>query len=76
MSRFDKFEKRRIVVNVGEEYEVEIVGIGSKGDGIAKIEGLTVIIPDTEQNQKYRIKINRVLETYAFGEVIEWKMKK
>jgi len=59
-----------IPVEQDEEYEVKIEYMGSKQDGIAKIEGYTIFVPGTEVGDKVRIKIVRVLPQYAFAEVV------
>lgn len=58
-------------VTEGEEREVKIDATGSKGDGIAKIDGYTVFVPDTNFGDRVKIRIKRVLPQYAFSEVIE-----
>jgi predicted RNA-binding protein with TRAM domain len=57
-------------VEVGKEYEVEIQEISRRGDGIARIEGLVVFIPNTKQGDKLRIKITNVSRRFAEAEVI------
>jgi len=58
-------------INEGEEYEVEIEDLGKEGDGITKIEGKVVFVPDTEVGERVLIKITKNLKTLAFGEVID-----
>lgn len=58
-------------IRIGEEYKLEIISIGSKGDGIAKINGLSVIIKgNIEVGQVYNVKITSTHEKFAFAEVI------
>ena len=59
-----------IPVEQDEEYDVEISFMGEKKDGIAKIEGYTIFVPNTQVGDKVRIKIVRVLPQYAFAEVV------
>lgn len=58
------------MVEVNDEFDVEIISTGKKGDGVAKIDGLAIIIPDTKPGDNVKIKINAVRERFAFGEVI------
>jgi len=58
-------------VEAEEEYNLEIEGVGSKGDGIAKINGYTIFIPKTSVGDKVKVKITKVLPKFAFAEVIE-----
>lgn len=60
-----------IPVKEGEEYEVKIEAKGSKGDGIAKIEGYVIFIPNTKIGDEVKVRINRALRGYAFAEVVD-----
>ncbi|MCB9358647.1 TRAM domain-containing protein [Candidatus Woesearchaeota archaeon] len=57
-------------VNVGDELDVQIEAVGEKGDGIAKKEGFVIFVPNTQQGQTVRVKVNKVLRKVAFGEVV------
>lgn len=56
-------------------YEVEIIDNGFKGEGIAKIDGFTVFVPNTIKGEKVKIKILKVLSSHAFSKVMEIKEK-
>ncbi|MCC7552975.1 MAG: TRAM domain-containing protein [Methanobacteriaceae archaeon] len=58
-------------VEVGNEYDVKIEDKGKTGDGIARIEGFVVFIPEVEVGQEVKIKINAARRKFAFGEVVE-----
>ena len=60
----------RIPVSEGDEIEVKIQSVGAKGDGLARIDGFVVFIPDTKVNDHVRVKIKRVSEKAAWAEVI------
>ncbi len=69
----DNTENRRfgpIPVKEGQEYDVEIEGIGEKGDGIAKVNGYVIVIPNVKKGDKVRVKVNAVRGKVSFGEVI------
>lgn len=57
-------------VAVGETLEVEIEDIGSKGDGVARIGGYVIFVPNTTLNERVSIEIEEARENMAFGEVI------
>ncbi|MHC1580042.1 MAG: TRAM domain-containing protein [Candidatus Alkanophagales archaeon] len=59
-----------VPVSVGETYEVRIESIGREGDGIARIEGFVVFVPNTRVGDRVRIRITKVSRRVAFGEVI------
>ena len=54
-----------IPVAVGEEYDVEIESLGSRGDGIARIEGFVIFVRGTKVGDKLRVKIDSVSRRFA-----------
>lgn len=60
----------QIPVKEGDEYDVEIEGIGEKGDGIAKVQGYVIIVPNVSKGDKVKVRINAVRGKVSFGEVI------
>jgi predicted RNA-binding protein with TRAM domain len=58
-------------VEVDKEYEAEIEDISRRGDGVAKIEGFVVFVPDTEQGEQVKFKITRVGNRFAIGELVQ-----
>ena len=55
-------------VNAGEEYDVEIGEVGTRGDGIARVKNFVVFIADTKKGEKVHIKIKEVRDRFAIGE--------
>ena len=70
---YSTYNKRRFQgdkpVNEGDIYDLEIEGIGTKGDGIGKIKGFVVIVPGVKVGEKVKVKITAVRGKVAFGEV-------
>lgn len=58
-------------VSVGETYEVSINAVGGKGDGIAKIKGFVLFVPNVKKGDYVKIKIVKVLQNVGFAEVVE-----
>lgn len=58
-------------VEKNKEYIVEIIDNGYNGEGIAKIEGFTIFIPNAIKGEKIKILIVKVLSSHAFGKIIE-----
>jgi len=58
-------------IKKNQEYVIEIVDNGFQGEGIAKINGMTVFIPNCIKGEKVKIKILKVTSSHAFGKVIE-----
>ena len=59
------------MIEKNKEYIVEIIDNGYKGEGIAKIDDFTIFIPNAIKGEKIKIKIIKVLTSYAFGKIIE-----
>ena len=54
-----------------EEYIVNIIDNGFHGEGIAKIDGMTIFVPNAIKNEKVKIKILKVTSSHAFAKIIE-----
>ena len=59
------------MVEKNKEYIVDIIDNGFEGEGIAKIEGFTIFIPNAIKGEKVKILIVKVLKSLAFGKVID-----
>jgi predicted RNA-binding protein with TRAM domain len=66
-------------VEVGKEYDVEIQELSRRGEGITRIEGLVVFVPNTKAGDKLRItkagdklriKITNIGRKFAEAEVV------
>lgn len=51
--------------------EVEVTEVSRRGDGVAKIRGFIIFIPNTKPGTKIRVKITRVGPTYAVAQPVE-----
>lgn len=60
-----------VPVEEGREYDVSIQTIGGKGDGIARVQGFVVFVPNVAKGDYVRVKIKKVLEKVSFGEVVQ-----
>jgi predicted RNA-binding protein with TRAM domain len=58
-------------VSEGDIVELEIEDLGSKGDGIARVEGFVVFVPGGEVDETYEVEITSVGRKFAFGEIVE-----
>ena len=54
-----------------EEYIVDIIDNGFEGEGIAKIEGQIVFIPEAIKGEKVKIKILKVNTKISYGKILE-----
>jgi len=58
-------------VELDKEYEAEIEDISTRGDGIAKIEGFIIFVPNTKKGEDAKFKITRVGNRFAIGELVQ-----
>jgi len=58
-------------VKVDEEYEVDVTEISQRGDGIARMDGLVVFVPNTKIGEHVRIRITRISRKFAEAELVE-----
>lgn len=58
-------------VKAGEVHEVEIKSVGEKGDGIAKVKGFVLFVPNVKKKDYVKIRITKVLPKVGFAEVVE-----
>jgi len=66
-----KDEQTSVPIEEGETYDVTIQDIARLGDGIARIEGFVVFVPNTNVGDEVRIKVERVLPKFAFASIVE-----
>lgn len=58
-------------VDVGDRLTVEIVDMGSEGDGVASVEGYRIFVPETEVGEDVPIEITDVKANFGFGRRVE-----
>ena len=57
-------------VEQGKEYAVQITELSRQGDGIARVQGFVIFVKGATAGQKARIKITRVGDRSANGEIV------
>ncbi|MCK4478666.1 TRAM domain-containing protein [Candidatus Bathyarchaeota archaeon] len=57
-------------VEIGKEYDVEILEISRRGEGIARIKGLVCFVPNTKQGDHVRIRITSISRRFAEAEAV------
>ncbi|WMW22173.1 translation initiation factor IF-2 subunit beta [Methanolobus mangrovi] len=57
-------------IEEGKEYDVRIDAVGSKGDGIAKMDRFTIFVPGAAKGETLKIRIKRISGTLAFAEKV------
>ena len=59
------------MLNKNEIYEATVVDYTSEGQGIAKIDGCAVFIPNAIAGETYRVRIEKAQKTWAAGKIVE-----
>lgn len=59
------------MIRKNDEYIVEIIDNGYQGEGIAKIDGMTIFIDNVLKGEKVKIKILKVLKSQCYAKVLE-----
>jgi len=57
-------------VEVGQEYEVDIQETSRRGEGIARIQGLVIFVPNTKTGDHVKMQVKRVSRRFAEAEVV------
>ncbi|MEM1993952.1 MAG: TRAM domain-containing protein [Nitrososphaerales archaeon] len=57
-------------VKLGEELEVTVSEVSKRGDGLVRIEGYVVFIPNTKQGDTVKIRITQIRPNYAIAQVV------
>ena len=57
-------------VEVDTEYEAEIEDVSRRGDGIARIEGFVIFVPNTKRGDHVRFRIVRIGKRFAIGQSV------
>lgn len=58
-------------VEEGERLEVDITDTGREGDGIAKVDGYTIFVPETEAGESVEIVVDDVKPRFGFAERVD-----
>jgi predicted RNA-binding protein with TRAM domain len=58
-------------VELGKEYDVEIIEKSRRFDGIAKIDGFVIFVRNVKVGDKPRVKIESVSENFAIASPVE-----
>ena len=62
-------ERRTIPVTKGKTYEIEIIRLGTSGEGVGKYQDFTVFIPYALPGERIVAVITTVKKTYAVGKL-------
>jgi 23S rRNA (uridine2552-2'-O)-methyltransferase len=65
--------KHRITAPVaeGDELDVTVEDVGSEGDGVVKVDGYTLFVPDTEAGDEVRVRVTDRKPNFGFASVVD-----
>jgi 23S rRNA (uridine2552-2'-O)-methyltransferase len=55
-------------IREGDELTVDVVDVGSEGDGIAKVDGYTLFVPDAAAGDTVDVRVVEVKPNFGFAE--------
>ncbi|MBR8829090.1 MAG: 23S rRNA (uracil(1939)-C(5))-methyltransferase RlmD [Gomphosphaeria aponina SAG 52.96 = DSM 107014] len=55
----------------GNQVEVEITDLSNSGDGVGRVDGRVVFVPNTVTGDRVLVRLVRIKPEYAFGKLIE-----
>lgn len=61
-----------MILHKNDEYDVDIIDISYEGLGVAKINGITIFIPNSITGEKVHVAITKVCKNYCFARVINF----
>ena len=70
-ARYQTSVFQQIPVREGQEIEVVIDDIGSRGDGITRVQGFLIFVPKAKVGERLKVKIVRVGRKFAIAEKIK-----
>ncbi len=62
--------RRNAPIEEGDVLDVKIESLGREGDGIAKVEGFVVFVPQADVGDEVQIRITKVTSKVAFGDIV------
>ena len=68
--RFPKSYFMEKPVKIGDELEVSISEVSRRGDGLARVQGYVIFVPNTKQGDNVKIKITQIRPNYAIGSLV------
>ena len=57
-------------MEIGEEFEVDVIDMSPNGEGVAKIKGFPIFIKNAKVNEHVKIKITNLISGCADAEVV------
>jgi predicted RNA-binding protein with TRAM domain len=65
------YQMKEAPVEEGKQYEVDIKELSRRGDGLARVEGFVVFVPNTKIGDHVKIQVTQVRNRFAIAEKTE-----
>ncbi len=62
--------KEKPPISNGEKYQVDIIGLSHQGEGVGKVNGFTIFIPQTLPGELVEVEIAQVKKSFGRGKLI------
>ncbi len=69
--RYQPLPFQKAPVKAGEELDVIIDDIGSRGDGITRVRGFLVFVPQAKVGERIKVKITSIGRKFAIAEKVK-----
>jgi len=57
-------------VELGKEYEVDITELSPSGEGVARIRGFIIFVPNSKVCNCAKVRINKIDSMSAYAEIV------
>jgi predicted RNA-binding protein with TRAM domain len=57
-------------VETGKEYEVDITETSRRGEGVARMQGLVVFVPNAKPGDHVNVRVTKVSSRFAEAEIV------
>ena len=57
-------------VEVGQEYDVDIQEMSRRGEGIARVQGFVIFVPNAKTGDHIKIKVTKISRRFAEAEAV------
>ena len=65
------YQVRDAPVEEGKQYEVDIKERSRRGDGLARVEGFVIFVPNTKPGDHVKVQVTQVRDRFAIAEKAE-----
>ena len=68
--RFPKSYFMEKPATIGNEPEMSISELSRRGNGLARVQGYEIFVPNTKQGDNVKVKITQMRSNYAIGSLV------